>query len=102
MAVTLTGGPALAENWVVVDDDVVGASVDQDSIRRGDDRLVYFTARFSEKSDEAVDCGAGVIYMLKLYVMDGMSYPNWRKEGRAIVTGSPGDAARRFVCANVR
>src|SRR5262245_28705663 len=102
VAATLTTSAALAENWVVVDDDEIGASVDHDSIRRGSDNLVYFTAEFSDKSDDAVDCQAGVMYTLKLYAMDGISYPNWREDGRAIVPDSPGDAVRRYVCANVR
>ena len=102
LAVMLASGEALAENWIVVDDDVIGASVDQDSIRRGSDKLVYFTAEFSEVSDDAVDCERGIMYTLKLHVMDGIDYPNWREEGRPIVTGSPGDAVARYVCAHAR
>jgi hypothetical protein len=101
-AMAFSGGEALAENWVVVDDAVIGASVDQDSIRRGDDKLVYFTAQFADVSDDAVDCERGLIYTLKLHVMDGIAYPNWREEGRKIVTGSPGDSVARYVCARAQ
>ena len=98
---TLATTAAHAENWVVVVDDVIGASVDKDSIRRGDDGLVYFTAEFADKSDEAVNCETATTYMIKLYAMDGYEYPNWRNEGRAIVPDSVGDPVFKYVCANV-
>lgn len=96
----LTATAAHAENWVVVVDEEIGASVDVDSIRRGSDGLVYFTVEYSEKSDAAVNCETATAYTLKLYVMDGYDYPNWRNEGRAIVPDSVGGAVYEYVCAN--
>ena len=95
----LTATAAQAENWVVVVDDVIGASVDKDSIRRGGDGLVYFTVRYADKSDAAVNCETATAYTIKLYVMDGYNYPNWRDEGRPIVPGSVGDGVYKYVCA---
>jgi len=96
----LTATVAQAENWVVVVDEEIGASVDKDSIRRGSDGLVYFTAEFADKSDEAANCETATTYVIKLYVMDGYEHPNWRNEGRAVVPGSVGDAVYQYVCAN--
>lgn len=96
----LTATAALAENWVVVLDEVIGASVDRDSIRRGSDGLVYFTVRYANKSDAAVNCETATSYTIKLYVMDGYNYPNWRNEGSPVVPGSPGDAVYQYVCSN--
>ncbi|MBP6013385.1 MAG: hypothetical protein KBA31_14265 [Alphaproteobacteria bacterium] len=96
----LTATAAQAENWVVVVDEEIGASVDKDSIRRGSDGLVYFTVRYSEKSDAAVNCETATAYTIKLYAMDGYNYPNWRNEGRPIVPGSVGDGVYKYVCAN--
>jgi hypothetical protein len=96
----LTATVAHAENWVVVVDEEIGASVDKDSIRRGSDGLVYFTVEYSEKSDAAVNCDTATAYTLKLYAMSGYDYPNWRNEGRAVVPGSVGDAVYHYVCAN--
>ncbi|MEQ1755815.1 MAG: hypothetical protein ABL973_16965 [Micropepsaceae bacterium] len=96
----LTATVAHAANWVVVVDDVIGASVDKDSIRRGSDGLVYFTVEYSEKSDAAVNCETATAYTIKLYVMDGYNYPNWRNEGRAVIPESVGDAVYKYVCAN--
>jgi len=98
----LTATVAHAENWVVVVDEEIGASVDTDSIRRGSDGLVYFTVEYSDKSDEAVNCETAMSYTIKLYVMGGYDHPNWRNEGRAIVPGSVGDAVYQYVCANAR
>ena len=96
----LTASTAHAENWVVVVDEEIGASVDKDSIKRGSDGLVYFTVEYADKSDAAVNCDTATAYTIKLYVMDGYNYPNWRKEGRAVVPGSVGDAVYKYVCAN--
>ena len=96
----LTATVARAENWVVVVDDEIGASVDRDSIRRGSDGLVYFTVEYADKSDDAVNCQTATVYTLKLYAMDGYDHPNWRNEGRQIVPGSVGDAVYQYVCAN--
>lgn len=97
----LTATAAQAENWVVVVDEEIGASVDKDSIRRGSDGLVYFTVVYSSKSDAAVNCDTATSYTLKLYVMDGYTYPNWRDEGSPIIPGSVGDDVYKYVCANV-
>ena len=96
----LTATTAKAENWVVVLDEVIGASVDKDSIRRGSDGLVYFTVRYASRSDAAVNCETATSYTIKLYEMDGYNFPNWRNEGRPVVPGSPGDAVYQYVCAN--
>jgi len=98
LAVTAT--VAHAENWVVVVDEEIGASVDKDSIRRGSDGLVYFTVEYADKSDEAVNCATRTAYTIKLYAMDGYNYPNWRNEGRPIIPGSVADAVFQYVCAN--
>ena len=96
----LTATAAKAENWVVVVDEVIGASVDRDSISRGSDGLVDFTVRYSAKSDAAVNCQTATSYTIKLYVMQGYNYPNWRNEGEPIVPGSVEDAVFKYVCAN--
>lgn len=95
------GSQALAENWVTVyDEDPIWASVDKDSIRRGDDNLVYYRSDGPDKADRAADCQKRVSYMLKLYVMDGYDYPNWRNDGRPVVEGSAGEAELQYACAN--
>lgn len=96
----LTATAARAENWVVVVDEEIGASVDKDSIRRGSDGLVYFTVEYANKADAAVNCNTATAYTIKLYVMDGYDYPNWRSEGRPVTPGSVGDAVYQYVCAN--
>lgn len=98
----LGASPALAENWVTVVDDEFGASVDKDSIRRGSDNLVYFTARKIDRSDSAVDCQNRVSYSLKLYITRTIfsDNPNWRNEGRAVQPGTIGDFILQYVCAN--
>jgi hypothetical protein len=97
----LTATVARAEDWVVVVDEEIGASVDKDSIRRGSDGLVYFTYEGGEKSDSAVNCDTGTLYTIKLYAMGGMDQPNWRDEGRQVVPESIGEAVLKYVCANV-
>ena len=56
----LLASQALAENWVAVaadPDDGSSLSVDKDSIRRGDDGLVYYTDDCLDQSDHmAADC----------------------------------------------
>jgi len=100
-AAALSGSQALAENWVTVfEDEPIWASVDKDSIRRGDDNLVYFRSDGPDKADRAADCQKRVTYTLKLYVMDGYDYPNWRNDGRAVVEGSAGEAELQYACAN--
>lgn len=104
LAIGLCGTQAIAENWVTVFDDEeneMWASVDKDSIRRGTDNLVYFTSdNGAGKSDRATDCSNRTMYTLKLYVMGGIDYPNWRNDGRAVVSGSIGEAELQYACAN--
>jgi hypothetical protein len=101
LAIALSGGRALAENWVMVyDEDPIWIEVDKDSIRRGSDNLVYFTSDGPDRADRAVDCQKGLLYTLKLYVMNGLEYPNWREDGQPIVPDSAGEAELRYVCAN--
>jgi hypothetical protein len=101
LAAVLGSSPALAENWVTVfDDDPIWASIDKDSIRRGSDGLVYFQSDGPDKADRAADCQRRLTYTLKLYVMQGLDYPNWRNDGSAVVTGSAGEAELQYACAN--
>jgi hypothetical protein len=101
LAVALTGSPALAENWITVfDDDPIWASVDKDSIRRGSDNLVYYQSDGPDKADRAADCQKRLTYTLKLYVMDGLEYADWRNHGRSVVPGSAGEAELQYVCSN--
>ncbi len=104
LAVALCGSQALAENWVTVFDDEemeMWAGVDKDSVRRGADNLVYFTANNGAgKADRAADCNSRTAYTIKLHVMGGIDYPNWRNDGRAVVTGSIGEAELQYACAN--
>jgi len=104
LAVALCAGQAAAETWVTVFDDEeseMWAAVDKDSIRRGADNLVYFTSNNGAgKSDRAADCNSRTLYSLKLYVMGGIDYPNWRNDGRPVVSGSIGEAELQYACAN--
>ena len=101
LAVALSSSQALAENWVTVfEDEPIWASVDKDSIRRGSDGLVYFKSDGPDKADRAVDCQRRVTYTLKLYVMSGLDYPDWRNDGSAVVAGSAGEAELQYACAN--
>jgi hypothetical protein len=103
LALGLCASPAYAEQWVTVFDSEeleIYAMVDRDSIRRGSDGLIYFTADSSDKSDEAADCRSRTLYTLKIHVHGGMEIPNWRAEGRAVVPGSAGEAILNYVCAN--
>jgi hypothetical protein len=97
----LTATVAHAENWVVVVDDEIGASVDKDSIRRGSDGLVYYTYEGADKADGAANCDTGTMYTIKIYTMGGLDQPNWRNEGRQVVPDSVGEAVFQYVCANV-
>lgn len=97
----LGSSPALAENWVTVfEDDPIWGRVDKDSIRRGADNLVYYKSDGPDQADRAADCQKRVTYMLKLYVMKGLDYPNWRNDPQAIVEGSAGAAELQYACAN--
>jgi hypothetical protein len=103
LAVGLCASQAVAENWVTVFEDRNGAmwaTVDKDSIRRGADGLVYYTSDSGGKGDRAADCNRRILYTLKLYVMNGIDYPNWRNDGSAVVSGSIGEAELQYACAN--
>lgn len=102
LAAAIYGSQAQAENWVsVFEDGPIWASVDKDSIRRGDDNLVYFRSDGPNKADRAANCQKRVTYTLKLYVMSGYDYPDWRDDGQAVVARSPGEAELQYVCANI-
>lgn len=103
LAIGLCASQAVAENWVTVFDDGNGAmwaTVDKDSIRRGADGLVYYTSDSGGKGDHAADCNNRILYTLKLYVMNGINYPNWRNDGSAVVPRSIGEAELQYACAN--
>ncbi|WP_309661276.1 hypothetical protein [Sphingomonas sp.] len=103
LAVGFCATSVSAENWVTVFDDdqsEIWMAVDKDSVHRGADGLVYFVSDGPDKADRAADCNSRTLYTLKLYVMDGIAYPNWRNEGRAVVTGSAGEAEFQYACAN--
>jgi len=99
--IVVTATVARAENWVVVVDEEIGASVDKDSIRRGSDGLVYYTYEGGGKADAAANCDTHTSYTIKLYVMGGIDKPNWRNEGEQVVPDSVGEAVLLYVCANV-
>jgi hypothetical protein len=104
ISAALIASQAAAENWVTVIDDEeneMWATVDKDSIRRGADNLVYYTSNNGAgKGDHASDCNSRISYTLKLYVMDGIDYPNWRNDGSAVVSGSIGEAVLQYACTN--
>ncbi|MBI1919530.1 MAG: hypothetical protein HYS23_00465 [Geobacter sp.] len=73
-------------------------AVDVDSIRKGDDGLVYFT----EKNpmglyDRAVNCQERISYTLSF--KEPQKYPDWRSKGQKIVPRSYGALLADFVCS---
>lgn len=92
--IALLGSQASAENWVTVANDADGVShaVDKDSIRRGDDGLVYFEA----DAKSAANCQRHVIYWLNTYDTE-----HWRDHGIAVEPGTILEAELQYVCANV-
>lgn len=102
IALLIAASPAIAENWVEVIDDgeVIWGKVDSDSIRRGDDGLVYFRADGGSRADKAADCAREILYTITIYptVTISLDQPNWRNEGRPIVPGSAGEAILRYAC----
>ena len=97
----LVAAPALGQHWVTVyEEEPIWMAVDQDSIHRGDDGLVYFQSDGPDRADRAADCQRRQLYTLKLYVMDGIDYPDWRADGRAVVEGSAGEAEFQYVCTH--
>jgi hypothetical protein len=104
VAMVLPASRALAENWVTVatdNDDSTVYRIDKDSIRRGNDGLVYY----SEDNDEdgktvwAANCQGRVLYVLKDETREN---PDWRNKGEAVASGSIGEFELKYVCANVQ
>jgi len=96
---------ALAENWVgvAVNDDGASLSVDKDSIRRGDDGLVYYKDDSGDQSDAmAADCAKRLSYTISTDLIIGthLDDPNWRDNGKAVQPGSFAEAELKYVCAN--
>jgi hypothetical protein len=98
---------ALVENWVTVaTQNNLGHiySVDKDSIRRGDDGLVYFRAQDELSADHvAADCPRTVFYVLDTSFdggKDPMALPDWRNSGKAVESGSTDEAELQYACAN--
>jgi hypothetical protein len=105
VAAALCASPAVSENWVKLGTSDNGTvwSIDKDSIRRGNDELVYFTDETSsndglDTSDEAIDCQKRILYTLK--INDLADPDDWRQKGHAIATDSAADAVLKYVCAN--
>ncbi len=104
--IALLASQALAENWVTVatnDDEGSSISVDKDSIRRGSDRLVYYTDDSGDQRDAmAADCAKGLSYTLSMDLIIGkhLDDPNWSNNGKAVQPGSFGEAELKYVCAN--
>lgn len=107
LPIALLSGQALAENWVAVvtDDAGFSTSVDKDSIRRGNDGLVYYTVDDADagKGDEAADCQRRIYYMINAYTDGGkIDFPNWREKGAAVNANSRAEAELQYACANAR
>lgn len=101
LAVALGSSQALAENWVpIYESDVLFLDVDEDSIRRGGDNLVYYQLKSLVATDRAVDCQNRLMYTLKIYGNGGETFPDWRNEGFAIEANSSFEAELEFVCAD--
>lgn len=86
-----------AENWVRVMSDPEGdpsfIDVDVDSIRKGDDGLVYFRSQEDLGiSPTAIDCQRQIYYVI------GDGSRDWRSNGSPI---HPGDEEAEFVCLQV-
>lgn len=97
---------ASAENWVVVyEDEDSEMEIDLDSIRKGEDALVYYTSTidygiFSD-FDSAVDCQKHLLYfdLLETKKVHGA---NWRSQGEEVVSGSVGAYEVDLVCSRAR
>jgi hypothetical protein len=92
----LIASQALAENWVTVGS--TGIRVDKDSLRRGDDGLVYFSDNIGMDFNKvginealAMDCQRRLTYVLK---SDGHL-----SAGSAVKPNSIEDAELQYVCA---
>lgn len=96
---------AVAENWVgvAVNDDGGSLSVDKDSIRRGNDGLVYYRDDSGDQSDAmAADCAKRLSYTISMDLAIGkhLDDPDWRTKGKLVQPGSFGEAELKYVCAN--
>ena len=70
-------------------------AVDVDSIRRGDDSLVYFTEKTAMGLyDMAVDCQKRISY--------NTGRPDWKSHGSKVTPGSYGATVANFVCSRAR
>ena len=100
-ALTVWSGAGFAETWVKVPGGDPSVRIDRDSIRRGNDTLVYFTRRWGDTGEIAVNCTARISYLLTLASMAGydMSAYHWRDHGKSIIPGSQDDAELRYVCS---
>ncbi|MCR4299395.1 MAG: hypothetical protein NUV75_11730 [Gallionella sp.] len=90
---------AHAEKWVEVFANKSGefGEVDIDSIRKGDDGLIYFAeATEMGGADKAVDCQKRISYMLS---MSSRKNPDWRSSGIRTVPGTYGAKIVDFVCS---
>lgn len=108
LAAVFGSSQALAGNWVT-HEGPLWFRIDKDTIRRGNDNLVYYRSQSSMfELDNAVDCKKRVYFTLKRLVPENLKqympedtvYPNWRNDGRAVVPGSVGEAELQYVCAN--
>lgn len=86
---------AHAVNFVDVSTTAKNHAVDVDSIRKGDDGLVYFTEKNPMgQFDEAVNCQERILYTVRS--------GDWRSKGRKIVPRSYGALLADFVCSQAR
>jgi hypothetical protein len=104
LPIVMLASHSLAENWIGITGKIEGVrfrqTVDEDSIRRGKDGLVYFEMNDAAlgKFDDAADCRKRVIYTLKSGLGDD---PDWRSNGIPAEPDSLGEAELQYVCANV-
>jgi hypothetical protein len=111
LALALFASQAVAQNWVTVTSanaDGYPYEVDKNSIRRGNDGLVYFSDRLHGLvSGDAVDCSNKLSYVLNEDLANGehRDHADWRDVGEDLGPVEPnsfGEAELQFVCANVR
>ena len=107
LPVALLASQAIAENWITVAADPDGSflEVDKDTIRRGDDGLVYYTDDSGDQRDAmAADCAKRISYTLSMDLVIGQRIddPHWRDNGKAVQPGSFGEAEFQYACANAR
>jgi hypothetical protein len=100
VVVMALAGAARAETWV---DTGHVTFVDVDSLRRGDDGLIYYLEKAKYGDDHtprraAVDCVRRVSY--SSYVLQYL--PDWRSRGQGVSPGTMGQELLDFVCSRVR